>query len=515
MKTLTSKRNLLARVFSLAMVVCLLACLLVPIGASAANDAVNAARAGVLQVQLWYDNDVGNDEPVNQGSGFLVNDNTLITAYHCVSLEEGDAAEWAAYFGKTVQQFTDRLYVQVTVSRDVRINARVRTHSAEMDFAVLTLETSLVGRTPLTVRSSATVQQTEEVFAIGFPDISDDIQTFNTYTSDDATITQGVVNKVGVGANLSSWANTNFIQTSCNLDYGNSGGPMVDENGYVIGVCQGYIADSATQYYYAVAIDQITEVLDALGIVYPKANEGPKPTEPKPTEPEVETTEATVAPTVKPTEPAPTTPPATLPPVTSDKDTGSEGGMNMGLIIGIAAAVVAVIVIVVVVILLSGKKGGNNNQMPSGGFTPPAPPMPPVPPAPPAPPVGGGFTAPISGAGETTVLSQGAGETTVLARNVNGGSLIRKRTGETISINAEQFLIGRERKSVNYCISDNSSISRTHVKLVVRNGVTYLTDMNAANGTFVNGSKVLPRQEIALKPGDKITLADEDLEYKN
>ena len=131
-----------------------------------------------------------------------------------------------------------------------------------------------------------------------------------------------------------------------------------------------------------------------------------------------------------------------------------------------------------------------------------------MPPAPQAP------TAPISGAGETTVLNQGAGETTVLSKNVNGGTLTRKRNGEVIKISAEQFVIGRERKSVNYCISDNSSISRTHVKLEVRNGVTYLTDMGAANGTFVNGVKAMPRQEIALKNGDKITLADEDLEYK-
>ena len=104
----------------------------------------------------------------------------------------------------------------------------------------------------------------------------------------------------------------------------------------------------------------------------------------------------------------------------------------------------------------------------------------------------------------------------MLSRNaVNGGTLTRKRTGETITINADNFVIGRERKGSNYCIADNSSVSRSHVKLSVRGGVTYLTDLGAANGTFVNGVKVVARQEVALKNGDKITLADEDLEYKN
>ena len=182
----------------------------------------------------------------------------------------------------------------------------------------------------------------------------------------------------------------------------------------------------------------------------------------------------------------------------------------------IGGIVLVVIIVIVVIVLLAGgkKKSANHAPVPV-----PAPaPVPPVRPV--TPPAGNGFapppTFPAAAAGETSVLSAGAGETTVLSRNsVNGGMQPRKRTGETISINQDQFVIGRERKSVNYCISDNSSISRMHARLTVRGGVTYLTDLNAANGTFVNGVKAMPRKEIALKNGDKITLADEDLEYKN
>jgi pSer/pThr/pTyr-binding forkhead associated (FHA) protein len=131
-----------------------------------------------------------------------------------------------------------------------------------------------------------------------------------------------------------------------------------------------------------------------------------------------------------------------------------------------------------------------------------------------APNPGGMGTYPLNpDAGETTILSQGAGETTVLSRNVNGGTLVRSSNQERIAINKEELVIGRERKRVDYCISDNTSISRMHAKLVVRNGQTYLVDMNAANGTFLNGSKAAPYQEMALKDGDKITLAAEDFTY--
>ena len=35
-------------------------------------------------------------------------------------------------------------------------------------------------------------------------------------------------------------------------------------------------------------------------------------------------------------------------------------------------------------------------------------------------------------------------------------------------------------------------------------------DMNATNGTFVNGSRISPNQEIRLSSGDRIKLADEE-----
>lgn len=502
----TNKTSRLARVLVAAMAVCLAVCLMLPTAALAANDAVNNCRYGVLQVNLVYTDDNNVQTKVNGGTGFLINDNTMITCHHVVNLSESDMQELASIYGKTVAEVQSRLSITVTVSRDVTINASKLTESFEMDFSVLRLSSSLQGKTPLTIRSSAGVQQTEDVYTIGFPSLGTLLQTYNTYTSDDATITQGVVNKTAIGTNMYSGANTNYIQTSCNLDYGNSGGPMVDENGYVIGISQGvweWTNDSPTEYYNAIAIDQLTEVLDALGIVYTKAPEGPveqPTTQPQP-DPVVTEPEEVPTPTVE----------ATLPPLVTPEPE-PEPDNNMTLILIIAAVAVVVVVVVVVIVLAGGKK----KSAPVAQTVPSAPPV-----RPNTPPANSGFAAPptypVQGAGETTVLGGGsAGETTVLSRNaVNGGTLTRKRTGESITINADQFVIGRERKSVNYCIADNSSISRTHVRLTVRSGVTYLTDMNAANGTYVNGVKVMPRQEIALKNGDKITLADEDLEYKN
>lgn len=38
--------------------------------------------------------------------------------------------------------------------------------------------------------------------------------------------------------------------------------------------------------------------------------------------------------------------------------------------------------------------------------------------------------------------------------------------------------------------------------------------MRSTNGTFVNGSRVSPNQEVALKSGDVIRISDEEFEFK-
>ena len=495
MKTIKSAR--LTRIVVLAMVICM-ALSLLPATALAANTAVNEAKNGVVQVRVTYFNDLNQPMDLFSGTGFLVNDNTVLTCNHVVTMSVTDMEVLAAEVGKTVPEFQSRLKIRITVSRDVTVDAAVIKASEEMDFAILRLNESLRGKKSLAIRSSDTVQQTEHVYSIGYPDISSSSQSFNTYTSDDATITEGVVNKNGAYFG----SNTNYLQTSCNLDNGNSGGPMVDENGYVVGISAGYIGDDATEYYYAVAIDQVVEILTSLGIPFTSADavvvEPPVVDEP----PVVTDPPVVDEPVQQDPQPSVALPPLDVP--DGSDNVAKDDGPDLTMILIIAAVAVAVIVVIVVVVVAGGKK-----KKPA-----PVPPAP-VPPVPPRPSFEAGSTTPIQGAGETTVLNGGsAGETTVLNQNVNGGMLIRKRTGENVKVNAESFVIGREPRDVNYCISDNTAVSRVHAKLTVRGGTVYLTSMTDKNGTFVNNTKVLRNQEVALKNGDRITLANEELEYR-
>ena len=117
------------------------------------------------------------------------------------------------------------------------------------------------------------------------------------------------------------------------------------------------------------------------------------------------------------------------------------------------------------------------------------------------------------GAGETTLLDAGAGETTLLSGAAGGAYLIRKKNGEKIAITSQNFAIGKERRRVNYCISDNTSVSRYHAVITKKGSDYYVADEKSSNFTFVNGVQLSPYQETLLTDKSILKLSDEEFEF--
>ena len=91
--------------------------------------------------------------------------------------------------------------------------------------------------------------------------------------------------------------------------------------------------------------------------------------------------------------------------------------------------------------------------------------------------------------------------------------LIRKRTREKIVINRSLFKLGKEAAYVDYCISDNPTVSRNHADIVKRQDGYYLVDKNSLNHSFVNGKKLVADEYRKLENGCLIQLADEVFEF--
>ena len=404
-------------------------------------------------------------------------------------------------------------------------------------------------KTPLKLRTSSQLKETQQVYALGFPGVQSEVEDYSVYTTEDVTITNGIINK------FNRYNNTDYIAHTATISGGNSGGPLVDSAGAVIGVNTIRYGDYAPDYSGAIAIDEVAEVLQALGHVVEYIDntiDSPQPIE---DDKDDDKTDVEEVPAVdKATLSNTLTEAAALIPsdyteeswnalqsaviaaqaVVAKADAAQtevdaqvsalqtamgaleeKPEMNWAIIGGAVAGVVAVVGIIIAVVASSKKSKKKAAPVPPAGA-----PVPPVggprPATPPVPPTFGGPMPMDTGAGETSVLGGGAGETSVLGGGAMqpAATLIRKKNGETATITKQLFIIGKERSKVDFCIPDNNSVSRNHANIVCKGGVYYVVDKNSTNYTFVNGNKINPNQEVKLNSGDKIKLADEEFEFR-
>lgn len=553
------------KLFSLLLALCLTIAMAVPVFADDA-EIVNKMRSGVLQVNLnWIDQN-GGRHFIQGGSGFLINDQTLLTNQHVVTMtQETKEAASALYGVDFVNDNKLDVRVQVVVQRDVVIDASVIQSSAEMDVAILELSSPIYDRISLELGDSANVKETQAIYVLGFPLLSELAQDVRYYTSDDVSVTSGIVSK------KMERNSTPFIQHGAKISDGNSGGPLVavdsDGVGRVIGINTSRVSIEEG-YYYAMEINDVKTLLNQLGVTY---NEGGGTTGGTTgTEGNATTgTEGTGTnggevkdnPVVEPVA-ADTSKLESAISDAEDKladgkytedsvkeledkldsayevmdddeasqeiidkaqdevekaadDLEEQKGPGMMLWIIIGAAVVIIVVIVVILVVSSGNKKKKEEMERERMMRQRAEEQRRTAPAPRAEarsynPV----QEPSAGAGETSVLGEGRGETTVLGASAQSAAyMIRKKTNERVVISAPSFTIGKERSRVNYCISDNTSVSRCHARISRKGSQYFVADMNSTNFTFVNGVKVVPGQEVALKDNDTVRFADEDFEF--
>ncbi|WP_040197759.1 DUF6382 domain-containing protein [Candidatus Soleaferrea massiliensis] len=120
--------------------------------------------------------------------------------------------------------------------------------------------------------------------------------------------------------------------------------------------------------------------------------------------------------------------------------------------------------------------------------------------------------------GETVVLGGNTGETTVLLSYQQPDEnrtpyLICLKNSERIPLNKPVFRIGKERSYVDYFISNNTAISRSHANIVTREGRFYIVDTNSTNHTYVNGEMIPSNMEKEIRHGMRIRFANEDFEF--
>lgn len=278
----------------------------------------NEVREGVAVLATYSELEGATEGVVGWGTCFFVNSQYLITNHHVIETYLGHGSgEWIAMTDGT-NDYAAKLSMRVYFNSNDYVEAYVVDYNEQQDIALLRTESPVTERTSLSLRSPSTDMVGSRVYAVGYPGISDNMymDSVTSWDIDDVTVTTGSIGRLIT----TSGTGTKWIQTDVATSQGNSGGPLVDENGAVVGVNQSVYVGELANEYYAVNIDTVMAMLDSNGIEYVKWEPG--------------------------------------------------SSLPLPLIIGIIAGAVLVIVIVVIVVLKSGKKKK------AAGSTPAATPSP-------------------------------------------------------------------------------------------------------------------------------------------
>jgi S1-C subfamily serine protease len=158
-----------------------------------------------------------------RGSGFFVRHDTLITNEHVV---EGDS------------------YVTLQKSDGSTVSARVETRSAALDLAILKVATPSVSQTVIPMGTARGLKPGQEIIVIG--------SALGTLQN---SVSRGIVSA------LRNSGGATLVQTDAAANPGNSGGPMLDRNGSVIGVTTFRFKD-AEGLNFGVAIEHVRDLLE-------------------------------------------------------------------------------------------------------------------------------------------------------------------------------------------------------------------------------------------------------------
>ena len=239
-----------------------------------ANEAAQDAKDAIFQIQLVYkDSTTGEDYVIKTATGFLIGADPsigecIITCDHTIKLNEEELAGCKEFFElEPDSQFNTSL--RVVIKGSIYIGANIVTESGpeDMDFAILKLDQPISERKTLPLRIEE-AEETTDCYALGFPNNTSYTEVAQVYTSNDVTVTKGTI------TNKTTWSDYTYTQHSATISSGTVGGPVLDENGNVIGLSISDTWKEDDTYYYCLNISEVAEILDYFGIGYTKARVG-------------------------------------------------------------------------------------------------------------------------------------------------------------------------------------------------------------------------------------------------
>lgn len=234
------------KIFCTLLAVILLLVSSVSLAASSIPNEVLNIRNSVVYIE------VVNNSGAFTGSGFAIGTSNsieyIVTNHHVIEGQDGIFTVFSGNYSPT--------------------NATVAVDIPNKDLCVLKLDTPINGMTPLTLYDGTPEELVgERVYALGFPGSANTIFLRNGATADDVMITDGIISAARDSNQAILGTEAVALQVNAEINHGNSGGPLVSDDGIVLGVST-FGAVDATNINGAISISELLPTLDQKSIPY-------------------------------------------------------------------------------------------------------------------------------------------------------------------------------------------------------------------------------------------------------
>ena len=143
----------------------------------------------------------------------------------------------------------------------------------EKDIAIIRLPSKTEKREAISIKDADKVAIGDTAYALGYPGVASSSQQFNTYDENDITLTKGIISK----RIKPVWSDYSAFQMDVYINHGNSGGPLVDDRGFLIGINSSGAVDEQGKsegVNFAITSAELVKILDSENIRYTMAGGG-------------------------------------------------------------------------------------------------------------------------------------------------------------------------------------------------------------------------------------------------
>ncbi len=465
-------------------------------------------KNGIVEVNAGVTDSEGEFHTLKHASGFLITNNEqdtyIITTRSTVSISNEEKNGWMQENGiaDEMSNYSVNTSIRVVVKGDVSSEVTIVNQSENENFVILKSESVIQEKDCLKIGNSDELKGDEIVYSLGFPEQFSENSNAK-YTKDEVAVQKGKISNLSLGTN-----DVDTIMHYSTIDTGELGGPLLDQNGYVIGLNQKIDGENAG--VYALPIRNIKDILDSYGIEYgseeldqayenlqnlcDKGNQMLGERYKKKSLTDIKT-ELEAAQSVLESNTY------DMEEITSEADK-LEGVLDQAVpkmeeiyivIIGLGG-VIAAIAIYLLIISVKEKKLIDGNLQNSS-------------------------TKPQKENiqyhhNQNMKQKQEERRTEKISSNKRKEAFLQRvTTGERIIFEEESLIIGKSANHADYAIQGNKTISRVHAKIQKVGEYYVIADMDSSNGTFVNGKRI-SGNGTRLRNQDKVRLSNEEFVFK-